>query len=98
MVCSFTDGYLRFFDLSSSKLLGRCLVHSGIEDVNPSSKEKSEETESIVDTVISIKILPSGNHILIATKNGQVILIFVQSWNPMAVRMISLVSIHTSIN
>jgi hypothetical protein len=98
MVCSFTDGYLRFFDLSSSKLLGRCLVHSGIEDVNPVSKEKTEETGAIVDIVISIKILPSGNQILIATKNGQVILVFVQSWSPMAVRMISLVSIHTSIN
>jgi len=24
MVTSFTDGYLRFFDISQSKLLGRC--------------------------------------------------------------------------
>jgi hypothetical protein len=77
MVCSFTDGYLRFFDLSSSKLLGRCLVHSGIEDVNPVGRDNTEYTESIVDIVVSIKILPSGNHILIATKNGQVILVFV---------------------
>jgi len=35
MITSFTDGFLRFFDLSSSKLLGRCQIHSGIEDVNP---------------------------------------------------------------
>ena len=77
MVCSFTDGYLRFFDLSTSKLLGRCLVHSGIEDVNPKTIDKTEENGAIVDTVVSIKILPSGNHILIATKNGQIILVFV---------------------
>ena len=77
MVCSFSDGYLRFFDLSSSKLLGRCLVHSGIEDVNPKAENNQEKSESIVDIVVSIKILPSGNHILIATKHGQVILVFV---------------------
>lgn len=45
-----------------------------------------------------MKILPSGNHILAATRNGQVILIFVQSWNPLGIRMVSLVSIHTAVN
>ena len=45
-----------------------------------------------------MKILPSGNHVLAATKNGQVILIFVQSWSPLAIRMVSLVSIHTAVN
>ena len=76
MVSSFTDGYLRFFDLNASKLLGRCQIHSGIEDKDPSSKEG----EAMVDYVVSIKILPSGDHILAATKNGQVVLIFVNSW------------------
>ena len=65
MVCSFTDGYVRFFDLGTSKLLGRCQVHSGIEDQNPdpNQKEKTfEDGQTIVDYIISLKILPSGNH------------------------------------
>jgi len=75
MVTSFTDGYLRFFDLSSSKLLGRCQIHSGIEDPDPRDGEENKdqdplEQQSIIDQVISIKILPSGNHIFAATKNG----------------------------
>jgi len=69
MVSSFTDGYLRFFDLSGSKLLGRCQIHSGIEDKDPNQKDDQEQ-QAIVDYVVSIKILPSGNHILAATKNG----------------------------
>lgn len=76
MVSSFTDGYVRFFDLSASKLLGRCQIHSGVDDKDPSAKED----EAIVDYVVSIQILPSGNHILAATKNGQIVLIFVNSW------------------
>jgi hypothetical protein len=65
MICSFTDGYLRFFDLGTSKLLGRCQVHSGIEDKDPNNLG-----EAIKDYVVSVKILPSGNHILAATRNG----------------------------
>jgi len=101
MICSFTDGYVRFFDLGTSKLLGRCQIHSGIEDENP-DKSKPEKTfedgRTIVDFIISLKILPSGNHILAATKNGQVILIFVLSWSPLSIKMVSLVSINTSVN
>ena len=69
MVSSFTDGYLRFFDLNTSKLLGRCQIHPGIEDKDPKQKDDQEQ-QSIVDYVVSIKILPSGNHIFAATKNG----------------------------
>jgi hypothetical protein len=90
MICSFTDGYLRFFDLGTSKLLGRCQIHSGIEDKDPNAKE---EEQAVKDYVISAKILPSGNHILAATKNGQIILIFVTAWLPLSIKMVSLVSI-----
>jgi WD40 repeat protein len=62
MVTAFTDGYLRFFDLAQSKLLGRCQIHSGIED--------SKDGQAVLDYVVSIKILPSGNHLFCATKNG----------------------------
>ena len=93
MICSFTDGYLRFFDLGTSKLLGRCQVHSGIEDQDPNNPG-----EALKDYVVSAKILPSGNHILCATRNGQIILIFVNDWLPLSIKMISLVSIQTSIN
>ena len=95
MICSFTDGFLRFFDLGTSKLLGRCQIHSGIEDKNP--KDAGEE-QAMVDYVVSIKILPSGNHILAATKNGQIVLIFVNSWLPLAIKIHSLVSINTSVS
>lgn len=88
MVSAFTDGYLRFFDLDGSKLLGRCQIHSGIEDPNPKN-----ESEALVDYVVSIKILPSGNHIFAATKNGQVVLIFVNSWSPLSIKIESIVSI-----
>lgn len=94
MVSSFTDGYVRFFDLSASKLLGRCQIHSGVDDKDPGAKED----EAIVDYVVSIQILPSGNHILAATKNGQIVLIFVNSWSPLAIKIHSLVSIQTRIN
>ena len=65
MICSFTDGYLRFFDLGTSKLLGRCQIHSGIEDPDPANPDTVAK-----DYVVSAKILPSGNHILCATRNG----------------------------
>lgn len=64
MVSSFTDGQLRFFDINNSKLLGRSLIHANGEQRN----EKDEEI--LVDYVVSVKILPSGNHILAATKHG----------------------------
>ena len=87
MISSWTDGYLRFFDLSTSKLLGRCQIHSGIEDKDPKG------AEAVVDFIVSIKLLPSGNHILAATQNGQVVLIFVNSWQPLSIKIESLVSI-----
>ena len=52
----------------------------------------------MVDHAIAIKILPSGNHVFVATKNGQVVLIFVNSWSPLSIKMESLISIQTSIN
>jgi len=52
----------------------------------------------VVDYVVSIKILPSGNHIFAATKNGQVVLIFVNSWSPLSIKIESIVSVQTSIN
>jgi len=58
MVCSFSDGYLRFFDLDSAKNLGRCLIN------------QAEENNDNVDFVTEIKILPSGIHLLCATKYG----------------------------
>jgi hypothetical protein len=64
MVGSFTDGYIRFFEVNKSKNLGRCLIYS-------------DQERSITDHLVSLKILPSGNHILGASKNGQIILIFV---------------------
>jgi hypothetical protein len=73
LITSFTDGYIRFFDLQSSRNLGRCLLSS------------AEEETLTNDYATHMKILPSGNHILGATKNGQVFLIFIDSWNPLGI-------------
>ena len=80
MISSFSDGFIRFFDLNTSKLLGRCQIHSGIEE-----KPTGKDEQAIIDVVVSIKILPSGNHMFASTKLGQVVLIFVQKWSPLAI-------------
>ena len=86
MITAFTDGQLRFFDLENSKLLGRCQINSGLEGA-------AEAEENLQDHVISIKILPSGNQLFAATKNGQIVLIFVSNWSPLSIKIESVVSI-----
>lgn len=65
MVTSFTDGFLRFFELNKFKNLGRCQIYS-------------DQENNANDYLIDLKILPSGNQIMGASKNGQIVLIFVQ--------------------
>lgn len=48
MVVSFTDGYVRFFDLNTSALLGRCQIHTGTEDKKP-GEETGKKCEPFVD-------------------------------------------------
>ena len=47
-------------------------MHQGVEDKTPDSgvRPPAPEPEALVDHVISLKILPSGNHILAATRHG----------------------------
>ena len=85
MVCSFSDGYIRFFDIDTSKILGRCLINTN---------DEAKNHEATLDWVNSIKILPSGMHILCSTKYGQVFLIFVESWQPLSISIQSLVSLN----
>ena len=67
MVASFTDGFLRFFEIQSKcKTLGRC-------QIQPPEGGSSD----FIDYLVSLKILPSGNHMLGASRNGQVVLIHV---------------------
>ena len=87
MICAFTDGYVRFFDLEAGKNLGRCLVNT----VN-------EEAPEITDYVISLRILPSGTHVMCVTKYGQVFLIFLETWAPLGITISNLVSLNTSLN
>lgn len=86
LITSFTDGYLRFFDMQASRNMGRCLIRSAEEDADAS------------DYATHLKILPSGVHIMGVTKNGQVFLIFVQSWDPLGITLHNLVSLNTAIN
>lgn len=79
MICSFTDGYIRFFDLQDSRCLGRCLINSPNEEADPTAPGSDGNKQyDPLDYVISIKILPSGQHVMCATKNGQVFLIHVE--------------------
>jgi hypothetical protein len=32
MICAFTDGYVRFFDLEAGRNLGRCLINTTNEE------------------------------------------------------------------
>jgi hypothetical protein len=59
MICAFSDGYLRFFDLDTAKNLGRCMINT--------NEEGQDQTNDVVSV---IKILPSGTHVLCATKYG----------------------------
>lgn len=88
MICAFTDGYLRFFDLDTAKNLGRCMI-------NINEDEGQDQTNDVVSV---IKILPSGTHVLCATKYGQVLLIFVESWLPLSITIQSLVSLNISLH
>jgi hypothetical protein len=84
MIASFTDGFIRFFEINNkARTLGRC-------QINP-----AQEGSEVVDYIISLKILPSGNHILGASKNGQIILIYVQQWEPLALKVEQLASMNT---
>ena len=93
MACSFTDGYIRFFDLQDSRCLGRCLISSPNEEAEPGQERNLDP----LDYVITIKILPSGQHMLCATKNGQVFLIHVENWLPLAISIQNLVSLNTAL-
>ena len=65
-------------NLQESKNLGRCLINSANEEADPNRPDQGKPDPN--DYVVQIKILPSGQHILCATKNGQVFLIYVESW------------------
>lgn len=93
LISAYTDGYIRFFDLQEGKNLGRCLIQSPSEEPDPDTK-----VHDPLDYVVHIRILPSGNHLLCATKNGQVILIHVESWTPLTISLQSLVSLNTAVN
>jgi WD40 repeat protein len=95
MVCSFSDGYIRFFDLQDSRNLGRCKVMSPNEEADPAAES---DVADPLDYVVSIKILPSGQHMLCATKNGQIFLIFVENWAPLAIQITNLVSLNTAVH
>lgn len=87
MVAGFTDGYLRFFDIDKAKNLGRCKVNTS-----------DEEKDAPIDPVKLIRILPSGEHVLCATQNGQVFLIYVESWLPLSITIQNLVSLNIPVS
>lgn len=81
--------------MQESRNMGRCLINSANEEPDPNTGEAKPDPH---DYAIQLRILPSGNHILAATKNGQIFLISVEMWNPLAISLQNLVSLNTSIN
>ena len=73
LVAGFTDGYLRFFDISDlGKNLGRCLFSgTGGPDDHP----------------IALRFLPSGNECYCASRMGIVSLLFIDKWCPLSIRI-----------
>lgn len=88
LFCSFTDGFIRFFDLTESKLIGRCEIHTGSAD----------SQKVVTDVAVALKVLPDGCHLYAATKNGQVVLITVEGWFPLSIRMESLLQLKEQIH
>lgn len=50
------------------------------------------------DYIVGLKIMPSGNHILAATSLGLVIIIFVERWEPLAIRIESIACVNAPIH
>jgi len=80
MIASFTDGYLRFFDIGEKSLsLGWAKISEN-------------------DYVNQMTMMPTGNHIVCTTALGIAVIIFVERWDPLAIRIDSLASINAPIN
>lgn len=76
--CSFTDGYLRFFDLLSASSMGRCKMY-----------EK--------DMVVDMGFFPNGTHLLTATKAGLLDLIAILSFQPISLKISTVLNTQMSI-
>lgn len=94
LFASFTDGFVRVFDTEQGRALGRIDMGSAT-GVAPSLEQKPDEQNQ--DYIVAMTILPSGNHILTASRNGLVSLISVQSWNPLGVLIHALACLNTQI-
>ena len=79
-IASFTDGYLRFFDIG--------------EKATSIGRAKIAEKDYINELVI----LPSGSHLLCSTILGEVLIVFIERWDPLAIRIDQIASINTHIH
>jgi len=84
LVLSHSDGFVRFFEISRGRSLGRYKVGGA-------------DQEDASDYVVAMRILPSGNHIMAATLNGLVFLMTITSWDPLGINIESLASINTQV-
>ena len=50
------------------------------------------------DYIVELKIMPSGNHILAASSLGLVIIIFVERWEPLAIRIETIACVNAPIH
>ena len=76
--------------IENNSSLGRWLIWE--------NKESNEYGPEAKHWVVELKIMPSGNHILAATSLGLVIIIFVERWEPLAIRIENLVWVNAPIN
>jgi WD40 repeat protein len=79
-VCGFSDGNLRFFDY------GRNINYGGVQlYTEPETKDKNEKNK--VYPVSAVCFLGHENTILAGNMNGEVYMIYVQSWENMRVEV-----------
>jgi len=50
------------------------------------------------DYIIDLKIMPSGNHIMAASSLGLIIIIFIERWEPLAIRIETIACVNAPIH
>lgn len=95
MLAAFTDGIVRVFDIDKSMSLGKIDMGSASTLAPSLDNPVKPGEDKNNDYIVSMKILPSGNHVMTATRNGLISLISFQSWEPLGVTIHALACLNT---
>lgn len=67
-------------------------------DIDQKSSSLGRARISENDYVNQMTLMPTGNHILCTTALGIVVIIFIERWDPLAIRIDSLASVNAPVN